>query len=143
MRFGTGVFTGTALVIHRIEWYVDTTVWGELHGDSDILYLALTNRDDLTALAANNMNVLAMKQVNPLDQGTPASFQFTWQPMESNYEALPGGGLIYPSNPLFAAVHSAGLANAATVDLVMYYTTRTLSDSDYVELVQSLIPVNI
>ena len=142
IRFGTGIFQGTALIISRLDWYVQGPL-NEVADTSDEIAMALTNRDDLVALKSNNMNILALNVLNVFASGTPASAQIFQNPMISDFSGLPGGGLIFPANPLFMALHSTGLASAAEVDCMMYYTTKTLADADYIELVQSLIPVNI
>ena len=141
MRFGMGIFTGTALVINRIEWTFLNL--DEMAAVTDILHMAITNRDDLAALGPDNMNVLAYKRLQGLAIGTPASWHMADMPYVTDFSQLPGGGLIVPANPLFMAVGTDGFAAAATVQAIMYYLTKELVDADFIELVQSLIPVNI
>lgn len=143
IRFGMGIFQGTALIISRILWYLGTGIIDELTAGTDSIQMALTNRDDLASLDPVNMNVLIQQAVHVADFGTAASGQFVESPIISDFASLPGGGLIYPANPLFIGVDSLGFANAQTLYAIMYYLTKELADAEYVELVQSLIPVNI
>lgn len=143
LRFGFGVFTGSALIIHRIDWYPELAAVASLTANADNLQFALTNRDDMTALQANNMNVFALKEVTPFIVGAVVSLWLADTPWSSDFSNLPGGGLIVPSNPLFVAIDSNALARTSFVDMMMYYTVKQLTDADYVELVQSLIPVNV
>lgn len=142
IRFGMGIFAGTALIISKIEWFILAPI-AELIAAADSIRIAMTNRDDLAAIDADNMNVLVLKVMNMMSSGTPANAALFEQPLVSDYSTLPGGGLIVPANPMFIALTSVGLTTAAEVDAIMYYTTKTLADADYIELVQSLIPVNI
>lgn len=143
MRFGAGLFTGTALVIHRVDWYPDETSMNSLAQGSDQLLFAITNRDDIATLSADNMNCLVTKFINTAEAGTPATLNIIPIPLISDFTQLPGGGLIVPSNPLFLAGASTGLGAVMVLDMIMYYTQKELVDADYIELIQSLIPVNI
>lgn len=137
IRFGMGIFTGTALVIAAIDWVPQT--FNAISATTDKLEMALTNRDDLTSLNPNNMNVLVYKQLQPNGVATIVGDM----PLRSDFSSLPGGGLIVPANPLFIGVATAGYVALETVDATIYYLTKELADADFIELVQSLIPVNI
>ena len=141
VRFGLGVFTGTALIVHRVDWHLESAA--ELITAGDNMQLALTNREDLAALQAHNMNVLILKEVRLGASGTPANALLMELPLVSDLSTLPGGGLIIPANPLYVAMLTTGYAAAGVVHCVMWYTTKTLTDADWIELVQSLVPVNI
>ncbi len=143
MRFGFGVFGGTAIVLHRMEFHLPVAAMNGLVANTDAIRLAITNRDDLTALSPTNMNVLIFKELTTTMVGAVVGIQVNEGPILVDLARLPGGGMIIPPNPLFFAMVSEGLAAAISATLVMYYTTLTLTDADYVELVQSLIPVNI
>lgn len=139
IRFGVGVFQGVALVLHKLAYFPSRDSLSELQANTDRIMMALTNRDDLVAIEASQQNVLANKQAI----GVGAALDVIMMPIEDDFSNLPGGGLIIPANPLFLAMHSEGAVAALSMDFVMYYTFRELSDSDYIELIQSLIPVNI
>lgn len=141
VRFGAGLFQGTALIVHRIEWFPDQDSVLEMLDVADYHHYALTNRDDLTELTPQNMNVLVMKKLLTPEGGVFG--QHEELPFISDLSNQPGGGLIIPSNPLFLAFDTGGASTQFTLNAVMYYTVRQLSDADYIELVQSLIPVNI
>lgn len=141
MRFSFGTFTGTALIISRLDFYPTPAMVGEMTAAGDYLRFAITNRDDLSDLDPANMNVLALKTLLATSVG--AADNFIDYPYRIALETLPGGGIIVPANPLYLALDTNGLASAGACKLVMYYRTLQLTDADYIELVQSLIPVNI
>jgi len=143
VRFGMGIFTGTALILQRVEWFPDQAWNDSMVVAADFTEFAMTNRDDLAELEGDNMNVLLLKQHKIFVSGTPATAFLNELPIISDYSGLPGGGLIFPANPLFIAIHTTGFTSAITLKAVMYYLTKQLTDADYIELVQSLIPVNI
>lgn len=143
IRFGVGLFQGIALVLHRIEWHPGVASLQEVVAAADIMKLAVTNRDDLTSIAAQSQNVLVRKVLSIRLVGAIVSMLSDEIPYVSDFSDLPGGGLIIPPNPLFLAMDTAGFAAAGTLEVVMYYTFKALSDADYLELIQSLIPANI
>ena len=141
IRFGAGLFTGTALILSRVEWWPPNAGLDETLDLADLHQFAITNRDDLTTIDETNMNVLAYAYFGVLEGA--AGFTQVHLPIITDFSTLPGGGLIFPANPLFIGYGSAGMTAAYTLNAVMYYTTKDLADADYVELVQSLIPLNI
>lgn len=143
IRFGMGLFQGTAIIVNRIDWHLDMVTVHEIITNGDEVRMALTNRDDITALAMDNMNVLAMNEVTAIVVGTVVGIMHFRNPIVQDFSNLPGGGLIIPANPLFIGAVSLGITAAITVQAVMYYQTKVLADADYIELVQSLIPLNI
>lgn len=142
VRFGVGLFQGIALVLHKIEYYPTLASIIELSGATDNLMMALTNRDDLTTLDAVTLNIIAKHTAFGLTTGAAAS-QIREKPYITDFSTLPGGGMIVPANPMFIALDSAGFVAAGVMDVIIYYTMKALSDADYVELIQSIIPMNI
>lgn len=143
IRFGTGLFGGVALVIHRLEYHLMHASMIQLIDVADSLLFGLTNRDDLTSLAPQNLNILDTNMLSPIMAGSVVGIQISVLPIIKDFSTLPGQGLIIPPNPLFLAADSVGFATAAVVDLVMYYTFKHMSDADYIELVQGMLPANI
>jgi hypothetical protein len=68
---------------------------------------------------------------------------FIGTPVLKDFSTLPGGGLIIPTAPLYVAMSSSGLASVGIMDVIMYYTFKQMSDADYIELVQGMLPANI
>lgn len=143
VQFGVGLFQGVAAVIHRIEWYLDITTTAQLIVNADLVQMALTNRDDLTVLSPTSQNVLAQKEMGLAVSGTPANMTVLEFPLVSSFADLGGGGLIIPANPLYVAMDSVGLSAAGVMDVIIYLTFKTLSDAEYVELIQTIMPANL
>lgn len=143
IRFGTGLFSGVALVIHRVEYHLTLGTVDQLVADSDEVEFGLTNRDDLSALTALNLNILDVNALHSKIVGAVVSLWIFEKPMTKDFSTLPGQGLIIPTTPLYLAMDSVGLASAGIMDVVIYYTFKQMSDSDYIELVQGMLPANI
>lgn len=143
IQFGVGLFQGVAMVLSRVEFYPTIGSWNELVATTDALYMAITNRDDLTNLDPANQNVLVLKQLFVTMVGAVVGIQIDQSPLVCDMSTLPGGGLIVPANPLYFALHSAGFAAAAQVRTILYFTFRQLADSEYVELIQTIMPANL
>lgn len=144
VQFGVGLFQGVAAIIHRIEWFPSAVSLRELvGGSSDSIELALTNRDDLTAIAPTSQNVLALKELVAGQIGTAASGWIVQLPLVNDFTELGGGGLIVPANPLYIGMETAGAAAASVVDAIIYLTFKELTDAEYVELIQTIMPANL
>ena len=143
IRFGLGVFQGVALVIHRVEFNPYIADIRELVDVADDLEVALTNRDDLTTLIPNNLNVLIYRNVTPMMVGAVVSLTLERFPIVVDLSNLPGGGLIIPANPLYIGIDSTGYATTVGLNVTIYFTFKQLSDADYIELVQGMLPANI
>lgn len=143
LQFGVGLFQGIAAIINRIEWFPPIATIQELLTGADTLEMALTNRDDLANLDPTNQSVLAKKNIIPLQVGAVTSLTHERYPMISDYSTMPGGGLIVPANPLYVGMITTGFAAAAVVDIVVYLLFKQLTDAEYIELVQTIMPANI
>ncbi len=139
VQFGVGLFQGVAALIHRIEWFPSAASVRELGAATDSIDLALTNRDDLASLSPINQSVLACKQWI----GRGAEVAADINPARSDFSGLIGGGLIIPANPLYVGMDTLGAAAASSCVVVIYMTFRELTDAEYVELVQTIMPANL
>ena len=143
IQFGVGLFQGVALILNRVEWFPDKAFLRELEAGTDDIQMALTNRDDLGSLAPTNQSVLVLKEIIPEMVGAVVSLWNYINPFISDFSGIPGGGLILPANPLYIAADSLGAAAAGTVRAVLYFTFKQLADSEYVELIQTIMPANL
>lgn len=143
IQFGVGLFQGVAMVLNRIEWSFGTATWRELVANTDSLAVALTNRDDLSSLDPTNQSVLVYKSIVPLIVGAVVSLEENEQPVISDFSTLPGMGLIIPANPIYIGMITEGFAAAGIVRAVMYFTFKQLTDAEYIELMQTIMPANI
>ena len=143
IRFGLGVFQGVALVLHRIEFYLSALSVRELVAVADSVEVGLTNRDDLASLQMTNLNVLVSRAMLPMMVGAVVSLSQERFPLIADLATLPGGGLIIPANPMFLGMQTVGFAIVGVCDAVIYYTFKQLTDADYIELIQGMLPANI
>lgn len=143
IRFGVGLFSGVALIIHRVEYFPALATVRELVAVADNLQFGLSNRSDLNSLNPINLNILDHNRIVPMMVGAVVSLSLEHYPVVKDFSVLPGGGLIIPTNPLFLGIMSTGFTGAAEVDIVLYYTFKQMTDSDYLELVQGMLPADI
>jgi hypothetical protein len=143
IQFGVGLFQGVAMVVNRVEWHLPFATLSELVGNADVIELAITNRDDLTALTPNNQSVLAYDMIRSIAVGAVVSLEHLVMPLITDFSSLAGGGLIIPANPIYAGITTAGFAAAAQVNVIMYFTFKQLTDAEYIELLQTIMPANL
>jgi hypothetical protein len=139
IRFAVGTFQGVAMVLHRIEWHPSWASLKELVAATDWIRMAIVTNDNLSALNPDDQDVIATYSI----YGIGVAVEPHKRPYVSDFSTLPSGGLIMPANPVYLGANTAGAASASVVRVVMYYTFKTLSDKDYLELLQSLAPGNI
>jgi len=143
IRFGVGLFQGVALLLHRISYYLEHASWAELVADSDYCSMGITVRDDLSSLTPTNLNLVDVVDMDTCIVGTVVGIDHVVRPIISDFSRMPGGGLLLPANPIYLAMSSAGFAAAGVCRAVLYFTFKQLADKDYLELLQTLVPVNI
>jgi len=139
IRFGVGTFQGVGLLIHRVEYVLSAASIRELVASTDSLAMAVTRSDDYTSLDAVDPGMIAVKFVT----GLAANVETMINPLVTDYSELPGGGLIVPANPIYVGLTTAGAAAASAVRVIIYFTFLQLADKDYIELIQSMLPVNM
>lgn len=143
IQFGVGLFQGVAAVVHRLEWFLPLAQLTEIAAGTDEVELALCNRDDLANLDPDNQSVLSKKALTGITTGAVVSEWIQEQPLVNEFSDMPGGGLIIPANPIYVGMDTVGFAAAGICDLVFYLTFRQLTDAEYVELIQTIMPANI
>ncbi|MBA7704048.1 hypothetical protein ES703_112846 [subsurface metagenome] len=139
IRFAVGIFQGVALVISKVEWFIFDASIRELVAATDSIVVALVTNDNLAQLNPSDQDVIASMHL----VGLGANVELSQAPLITDFSSLPGGGIILPANPLFLAMSTAGAAAASQCRVVIYYTFKTLTDKDYIELVQMMVPGNI
>lgn len=139
IRFAVGLYQGVGLIVHRIDYYPDNNTVGQLIGALDYLEFGLTTSERLTSLDPMDHAVIGLVRFRPLAT-TPDVFKV---PATIDFSSMPEGGLLVPPNPLFAAIQSSGFTAVGLTRFVLYCTFRQLTDAEYLELLQSMLPSNI
>lgn len=140
IQVSVGMFQGVALLLHRIQWYPTATTIREIVASTDSLYMALTTSNKLTALVdTTDPSIVVVSSVI----GIAANVESVRLPIVADLTGLPGGGKLIPANPLFLGAVTGGFAAAAVVRAVIDFSFVSLSDSDYLELLQSLYPITV
>ena len=138
--FGVGLFEGKALLIHRASWYPTPTALREIVAATDTLQMALTTSNRLSAISdVSEPAIICARSI----VGIAANTEPFTRPMVDDFTGLPGGGLLVPANPIYIAAHTSGAAAASEVRVEIRFSFLELSDSDYLEVLQSLFPANI
>lgn len=142
LNFAVGVFQGVALKLIQVRYYPLKAAVQEIVAAADILHFGLTLRDDLANLDPTSLSVIDVQNLM-LTEARTAESNLVNEPLISDFSNLPGGGLLLPANPIYAAAHSAGFAAAAQVRFLLYYVFVQLTDRESIELLQTIIPGNV
>jgi len=142
LETGIALFEKMAWLIHRLEFFFQGETAANLAADTDTCLWALCATNTLTTLASGNtiLNpaVIYGQRIARLDTGVAANAHIRVNPSIIDFSTLPGGGILVPPNPLYAAIQGANAPNAFNAYLRIYYTNYTLSGADqYWELVES------
>lgn len=125
-----------AWIIHKLEWFLSITSYQEMTSNGDTLLAALCTSSRPTSILLQDESIIAAVQVHRNDAGTAASGNLVQMPIVTDYTSLPGGGLILSPSPLYLAYYTAGLTSAAVCELNGWYTEATLTDADYLQLIE-------
>ena len=137
LETGISLFEKLAWLICRVEYFPANLAAAIFNGDGDGVNIALTTTDQLTSIAIANNAVLDLMLLARNDYGAAATMLMRHGPITKDFSTLPGGGLLVPPNPLYAACVGNGLVSAMTVYVKLFYTTYELSPEEYWELVES------
>ena len=135
IQTNVSIMEKTAWCLHRLEWFVDATAWGALVATDDRISAALCSTNSLTSLSLGDAGVIDFADFG-IKLLSSVGFQITLGPnITRDFTSLPGGGLLIAPRPLYVAVQGVSLAAAQTVKVRGYYTSKTLSADEYIELV--------
>jgi hypothetical protein len=140
INMGVGLFQGVALLLHRIQWYPFAAALRELVTAADSMDMALTTSNRLTAIYdVLDPSVICVRRLLPI-AATVAPYDI---PLISDFTMLPGGGKLIAANPLWIACGSLAFAAAAQIRAQLDFTFISLTDAEYLELLQATYPANI
>jgi len=134
IQTGMSVFEKVAWVIHAIEYHIPASSVGLLIDAADSIDVALTVSNTMTQISPQIAAVVDTIQFGP---GLTATRVDWISPKIHDFTTWPGGGLIIPGKPVYAAIKSGSLASAAQVDLRIRFTYRPLKAEEYWELVEA------
>jgi len=137
LNVGIGLFQNGAIVIHKVDWEISPTTYTALSADADRIVCALCGDNKLTDLDMDNTSIYDKVGISRKED-TAIGYKIVNLNFHHDYSTLPGGGLIIPADRLYLAVYSSGTGIANVVRTRIYFTLRTLSAADYLELAQSL-----
>jgi len=137
LETGVSVYDRIGWVIQRIEWRMSAATQALFNGTGDLLTMALTLTNSLTALNDDNPALIAIRKWQRTDFGTAASASIEPLTWIDDYSTLAGGGLLCLPNPIYSAVLGTGLSGAASVFIRVFFVTVQLDDKDYFNLVQA------
>lgn len=129
------VWEKRAFVLHRLEWYISPAfLTTNILDGGDIIDVALTNSQQITALTRDNPAVIDSMTIG-LKYASAVGGELVIQPMARDFTGLPGGGLLIAPRPLFLGLKCTAIANPCTVTLRARFTVLELSADEYLELV--------
>lgn len=134
IQTGMSVFEKVAWIIHAIEYHIPHSARALIIDASDYIDMALTVSNTPTLISPSMASVIDTLQ---LVAGATANRIDWYSPIVHDFSNWPGGGLIVPGKPLYAAVDADSLASAAQVDFRIRFTYRPLKAEEYWELVEA------
>ncbi len=138
VTLGMSIFEYAALILSRIEYVFGWSHMPEMIVAGDHIEMAITGSDSLTDLTLVQPEVYDECQVDVHASGTPASASLFVQPIIHDFSTMKGGGLIVPAQNVYIGMNTAAFASAGTCVARVYYTVKSLSATDFIELVQRL-----
>lgn len=139
VRFAVGLFQGVGLILHKVHYYPDNNTVREVVTAADYIEFGLTTSNRLTSLDPLDQAVIGLRRV----VGVAATVAPWYNPVEIDFSQLPEGGILLPANPLYIAIQTGGFAGLGLCRAQLFLTFKTLSDQDYLELLQTMLPSNI
>lgn len=137
INVGLNLFDKIGLLVERLEFEPSNAAMGEMTTAGDGITLALSSSNALANLLPNQAEIISSIEVIRLDLGVAASGWLTEKSFMRNFSGLSGGGLLIPPKPLYFGINTGGLASAATAYLRIYFTIVQLTDSEYLELLET------
>lgn len=140
IQMAVGLFQGIAMVIHRLSYFPNSLA--ELQVSADDLTMALVTSNRLSAISdVSDPAIIDSVRIQGVGAATTTNRVHT--PIVSDYTTMPGGGKIVSANPLYFALNTAAFAAVTGARLKLEFTFVTLTDRDYLEIIQSQFPANI
>lgn len=125
-----------ALIIHRIDWWVDGMFLTDANGDTAAFGLSLSDRI-LSLVDPSAPELLAWHQFTMVYTGVPANASIFQQPIMEDFTSLPGGGLLVPADRIYVGVKGGSLTAVSSAICRFFYTVKPLDTSDYWELIEA------
>lgn len=139
VRFAVGLFQGVAVLIHAVHYYPDNNTVREIVAATDYCEFGLTLSNKITQLDPLDQSVLGLRRFT----GIAAATEIFKNPVILDFSTMPEGGILVPANPIFMAMMSGGFAGAGLARAQIFFTFVQMADSDYLELLQTILPSNI
>lgn len=134
---GVSLFDKVAWLISRIDYYISFTALNLMLDETDSITVGITGSNTLTGFGLSQSNVYDTISMCQRDWGASANSQLYTSPFTKDLSTLPGGGLIIPPNPLYAAAQGISLAAPTGASLRIFFTYLDLKPEEYWELVES------
>lgn len=137
IEIGLNIFDKAGLIISRIEYFIGASTIEDMTTAGDDVVCALTSSDTITALSAQQTEIIDSWGVHRHDMGTAASGVIRPLVEIHDFSTMSGGGILVAPKPLHIAMTSAGLAAAGSTVFRIYFRVIRLSDAQYLELLET------
>lgn len=134
---GLNLFDKVGLLVSRIEYEFDNAAMLLMTTAGDNIQMGIGSSDSIPSAVVTDTQIIDLVSLTRQDFGTAASAQDLFLPLVHDFSSLPGGGLLVPPSPLYMMVGSGGLGAAITGYIRVYFTILHLSDSEYLELLET------
>lgn len=129
------IFTKIAWILNRLEWYLPYATWSQITDNGDLIDMALTASDQISAIGLDNASVIDKCVLGVKYFGAAATASLMNMPIPRDFSNLPGGGLIIAPRPLFVAAKATGFATASQVEIRGYFQQIDMTPEEYLDLI--------
>lgn len=134
----SNVLSNQAIILHKIMYYLPVASLQELAAASDRLRFGIAGSDSMTTPTIDDAEVYDYQEICWLTFGTAGNAVIQEMVVEQDYNNMPGGGLLVPADRIFLFAMGQSLSSATTVQVRFFFTLKSLSPQDYLELAQSM-----
>lgn len=136
VQTGASLGTRLGLIIDAIDFYPTKAAMLEMTTDGDAIKMAWTTSDQVTDLDDEaDSRIIDLARIQRHDFGTAASAAHVVLPVHREFTPP----LIVAAPKMFVAVHTAGLASAATLRSRMAFRFINLSPQEYLEIAETFL----
>ena len=128
----------SAMILHSVEYQIPASGIALMTTAADSITVGLCGADNLTTITLADPEVYDLRSLSRNDFGTAASGALWAGPERSDFNLLPGGGVLVPADRIFGYVASSGLASAISVNYRFRFTVIELTALQFLELAQTL-----
>jgi len=135
-------FSKEAFIIHRLEYHFRYSEYDLVVAADDEICAGITTSNRVASIDSFAFDeadpcIIDVVRVTAGLRGAAANMSFLHNPIVTDLSALPGGGIIVPSRPIFGACEGKNIAGNVKCRIRGYFTRVELKADEFLELVDA------